>query len=138
MGTQVDRQQTLCWDCANATGGCSWSQSPDHVPVEGWTAIRRDLHNKYSDPVESYIVTACPEFKRDAVRGGAQRWDGRKAVVKVKKVCGDCKHAKDRSGNACYCTKYGIIIGYGKNTCFSFEPKRGSDGEQVRQQKDGD
>ena len=73
MGTQCCHQQTLCWDCANATGGCSWSMHTEHKPVEGWNAIRRDIHNKYSEPVESYIVISCPEFVRDARNGGTYR-----------------------------------------------------------------
>ena len=28
--------------------------------------------------------------------------------------CKKCKHAKDRYGESCYCTQYGIIITYGK------------------------
>lgn len=51
---------SLCWDCANATGGCSWSQSFE--PVEGWKAEREE--NKLGIG-ESYRVEECPLFKRD-------------------------------------------------------------------------
>ena len=51
----------------------------------------------------------------------------------MKEVCRDCKYAKDKAGQSCYCTKYGMIIGYGKIYCVSYE--RGSDREQVRSAK---
>lgn len=57
---------TICWDCANATGGCSWSKSL--VPVEGWKAIKTKKQT-----VESYAVYDCPEFKRDAMGNGLRR-----------------------------------------------------------------
>ena len=58
-------KDTLCWKCAKACGGCSWS-SKAHKPVEGWTAERRDLYvqNK-TDFAESYVVEACPEYVSD-------------------------------------------------------------------------
>ena len=55
---------TLCWDCANAVGWCSWSK--DFTPVEGWTM-------KYSTEHKADIVTDCPLFIRDAKRGGLDR-----------------------------------------------------------------
>lgn len=60
-------QQTLCWDCENATGGCSWADHGDHTPVKGWDAIRTRIKtNRFTDEyAESYIVLACPEFVRD-------------------------------------------------------------------------
>lgn len=56
----------------------------------------------------------------------------------MKEVCRDCKYAKEKSGRSCYCTKYGIIIGYGKIHCVSYEPKRGSDRVEVHERKDND
>ena len=75
MGTQFTKyhRQTLCWDCANALGGCSWSEYPTQTPVEGWEAERRDIHNKQGEDIESYIVIKCPQFIRDAWQGGAVR-----------------------------------------------------------------
>lgn len=51
-----DRQQaeTLCWYCANACGGCSWSKKL--VPVDGWVTRARG-------PGED--VVACPKFVAD-------------------------------------------------------------------------
>lgn len=60
------RSHTLCWDCANACCGCTWSQSLR--PVKGWKAIQ--VHN---NAFTSYIVQECPEFKRDAYQGGVKR-----------------------------------------------------------------
>ena len=69
----AERSFTLCWDCANYCGGCSWSDHWMHKPVEGWTAIRNDIRTKAGDVVESYIVMGCPEFVRDAYGGGQER-----------------------------------------------------------------
>lgn len=46
-------------------------------------------------------------------------------------VCVECRHAKHRSGESCYCIKYGIIIGYNKVDC------RGYDRDEVPQSEDG-
>ena len=55
---------TLCWDCENAVGRCSWSK--DFKPIDGWTA-------EYVPDKDSYYVEACPQFQRDAYGGGAKR-----------------------------------------------------------------
>lgn len=61
------RSYTLCWDCANATNSaCSWSAWFE--PVEGWQAV--PVHKTALD---SYTVISCPQFKRDALRGGLAR-----------------------------------------------------------------
>ena len=44
-----------------------------------------------------------------------------------REICRECAYAKEKRGGACYCTKYGIIIGYSKEQC------RGYAREQVRQ-----
>lgn len=41
-----------------------------------------------------------------------------------RKVCMECKHGKQRSGESCYCTLYGIIIGYSKTQCEGFEREK--------------
>lgn len=59
------KRQTLCWQCAKACGGCSWS-SLAHKPVDGWAAERRDIYIRNKpDPLESYIVESCPEYVPD-------------------------------------------------------------------------
>ena len=65
--------QTLCWSCAKAVPsadgerGCPWSLKGK--PVEGWSAIRRDLRlqspkkKDKASSVESYLVVACPLYR---------------------------------------------------------------------------
>lgn len=68
------KQHSLCWDCANATGGCSWSQFEDYEPVPGWKAIPTVIHSTLeSGRTDSFIVIECPEFKRDALNYGQRR-----------------------------------------------------------------
>lgn len=57
---------TLCWDCARAYGGCSWSKS--FKPVEGWEAERDERALKWGcnntkRTYVSYTVKECPEFE---------------------------------------------------------------------------
>ena len=70
-------RQTLCWDCANATGGCSWADHDTHTPVKDWTAIETKIriHNPSipDQHTRSYIVITCPEFIRDAEGHGTKR-----------------------------------------------------------------
>ncbi len=60
--------RTLCDVCDKACGHCSWSEKGVQRPVEGWTAIRRDLtisaaaKSRREDLAESYVVLECPEF----------------------------------------------------------------------------
>lgn len=54
--------QSLCWVCANALGGCSWSQSFE--PVEGWDAVPCIIHGNGME-VPSFHVRSCPQFVRD-------------------------------------------------------------------------
>lgn len=69
----VNRQKqidTLCWDCHNSTGGCSWSS--EFKPVDGWEAIPTVIKNgKY--PENSFIVISCPCFIRDSYGYGRYR-----------------------------------------------------------------
>ena len=66
-------KHTLCWDCAKACGGCSWSNHLEHLPVPGWQAedTKVRMNNDTYEP--SFIVLACPEFDRDGVNGGTAR-----------------------------------------------------------------
>lgn len=69
--SSTSQSSTLCWCCSNAYGGCSWSIK--YEPVEGWDAIRNDLHiyttqdGLIAGPRESisYVVLECPEFVLD-------------------------------------------------------------------------
>jgi hypothetical protein len=75
MPNQFMKNQTICWDCSRATGGCSWV---DHfVPVAGWQAVpkKMKLHNGIGERKEtgSYVVSECPDFIRDAYNFGLKR-----------------------------------------------------------------
>lgn len=66
---------TLCWDCAKACGGCSWSKGLK--PVCGWVAEQTMIKCTGCVPnmMPSYRVFTCPEFKRDAFDNGLTRMD---------------------------------------------------------------
>lgn len=57
----------LCWTCARACGGCSWSA--EFKPVRGWKAkktklyVDRGEHNKHY--TTSYRIKECPLYKDD-------------------------------------------------------------------------
>ena len=67
------RRHALCWDCAKACGGCSWSNHWEHRPVPGWVAeeTRVRMNNDTYEP--TFLVIACPEFERDGIGGGVSR-----------------------------------------------------------------
>jgi len=87
---------TLCWDCANALGGCSWSKS--FTPVEGWTAIRhkRRYNNDKNEgrlDCDSYKVIDCPEFIRDSYME-----IGKQKIVRIKPQKGDEDDGRGNEG----------------------------------------
>ncbi len=49
----------LCWQCKNACGGCSWSQS--FIPIEGWEAEPNTIRDDEGD-IRSYRIIKCPQF----------------------------------------------------------------------------
>ena len=55
-------ESSLCWQCQNYAGGCSWSRH--FIPVKGWVAV--PVENGNSSP--SYRVKKCPEFIKDLPR----------------------------------------------------------------------
>lgn len=63
------KHPTLCWDCENACGRCSWSRK--FIPVDGWDAIPTKVlvWNTTQDGerirvyVDSFDVYSCPEFE---------------------------------------------------------------------------
>ena len=79
-------EKTLCWDCANAMGTCSWSKKM--IPVEGWEAIPTEKQQFRGEPLKSFLVTKCPEFKRDAWNGG-QKWLDEERNAKVVELRGN-------------------------------------------------
>ena len=67
----TERKPAICWDCAKACGGCSWSKKLE--PVPGWTAEPRKITIQKDQQLDTYLVTACPEFQRDARNNGMVR-----------------------------------------------------------------
>lgn len=64
MGSGVFNEKvTICWNCANACGGCSWSKRLKEV--EGWEATPTKVYQKKGEYIDSYIVHKCPLFKKD-------------------------------------------------------------------------
>lgn len=59
----------LCWTCARACGGCSWSRS--FTPVNGWTAEQTELYvdrGEYeTHTTVSYKITDCPLYICDKI-----------------------------------------------------------------------
>lgn len=67
MANNKNAKSNICFDCQNAVCGCSWSR--DFTPVPGWTAektvIRQIYVKGYEQDVETYHITACPQFVPD-------------------------------------------------------------------------
>lgn len=68
------KNTNICFDCRKACGDCSWSEidpetkKPRFEPVPGWTAKKtmvKSRTGKKSDWLETYHITACPEFVPD-------------------------------------------------------------------------
>lgn len=77
-------KSTLCWDCANATGNCSWSE--ELIPVENWTAqevVKTEPERVYT----TYIVLECPEFIRDSWYYGLKKLDTTSSRSLKKLIC---------------------------------------------------
>ena len=58
----VTRRQTICWDCKNAYGHCSWSNGT-FTPVKGWDAVYKPIKYRGDETIESYVVLKCPLFE---------------------------------------------------------------------------
>ena len=74
---------TLCWDCAKACGGCSWTEYYSQTPVDGWVADKRILRMDNYKFCYTYVVRQCPEFVRDAAGGGIYRYRDGKVIRDV-------------------------------------------------------
>ena len=69
--SQPHSSTQLCWDCKNACGKCSWSQS--FIPVAGWVAEKTIINTQgtngtnkkhFNRTISSYDIKACPLFQR--------------------------------------------------------------------------
>ena len=73
-GANVITQTNICMECAKACGGCSWTAVAADgktllwQPVEGWTATPVKINVRAEGgkvrEIDSYHITACPEFER--------------------------------------------------------------------------
>lgn len=67
---ETNHRANICFDCARACGGCSWSARFE--PVPGWTAepVQIKYYNKSDGPLftDTYSITACPLFTPDKER----------------------------------------------------------------------
>ena len=77
----VSKKHTLCWSCANATGGCSWSDHWEHTPVKGWVAQKSDIKYSQNEIVESYIVLSCPKYIQDSLPGGLGKLNKQRGYI---------------------------------------------------------
>ena len=76
----IQNKTNICIDCQKACGGCSWSEidpeteRPRFEPVPGWTARKVVLNTGFDGRsnrkvfVETYHITACPQFVPDPPR----------------------------------------------------------------------
>ncbi len=62
--TKNQNKETLCWECKNACGKCSWSKN--FVPVKGWEALPTKIKGSFESEtvIDSFLVINCPEFIR--------------------------------------------------------------------------
>ena len=73
-GANVITQTNICVECAKACGGCSWTAVAEDgktllwKPVDGWTATPVKINVRAEGgkvrEIDSYHITACPEFER--------------------------------------------------------------------------
>jgi hypothetical protein len=60
------KENTLCWNCANACGKCCWSKK--FKKVKGWIAKKTIIKgdpNGLEPNIDSYLVIECPKFIKD-------------------------------------------------------------------------
>ena len=66
---RLNKNDSLCWDCQNACGGCNWSRSLKSV--EGWNVEVKKIQHKANGRTtfdESCRVISCPEYIPDEPR----------------------------------------------------------------------
>lgn len=68
----MTKPSSLCLDCKNALGNCSWSEVDPETgkirfqPVEGWTAEQVPYRRQDGTYETNYLVVSCPLFEIDA------------------------------------------------------------------------
>ena len=58
---------SICWDCANAYGGCEWTGRDEFgklkfEPVPGWEAVETSVSVGGGYRTDSYKVISCPKY----------------------------------------------------------------------------
>ena len=90
------KSMTLCWKCANACGGCSWTERDKRTgkvrfqPVEGWKAVETkvmmDRHTGgYRRFETSYHVVQCPLYKPEKERKKPETFEAK--LKRIKRMC---------------------------------------------------
>ena len=110
---------TLCWSCARACGGCSWTERDPvtHAirfePVKGWEAEKTTINGSKSEhgekcyryTTDSYRVVRCPMYvpdrrtrakKRHAGMGHAGRERMKKAADRRHRSTATKKNTHER------------------------------------------
>lgn len=54
-----------CWTCANAYGGCEWSEFKNPQPVPGWDAKPTKIRISEGLFDDSYAIRDCPKYIPD-------------------------------------------------------------------------
>lgn len=87
------KEHTLCWDCSNATNDvCPWVDAG--MPVPGWWATPSKIKT-CGICSDSYRVTKCPLFVRDADKAGLV-----KVPLKGERHNGNSNHNEHRTHDA--------------------------------------
>ena len=86
-------KRSLCWDCRNATGGCSWS---DELKLKDGQKVKKERGG--------ITVVKCPKFDRDSYGAGVySEEEYRKILVNRKR--------KHRSMNEREAEMYALLVG---------------------------
>lgn len=82
--------ETLCWECRNAAGGCSWAD--DLKPVDGWDAEKTIVQGDGAGGTfDSFCVKSCPEYVPDDRRIISTREIAR--ILGITQTTAQCKWA---------------------------------------------
>lgn len=85
INVKPSNKANICIDCQKACGGCSWTRCETwkkgkpimFQPVEGWTAEKIYRVSQDGYVIETYSITACPEFIPDEPRKTQDIVDGK-------------------------------------------------------------
>ena len=104
------KNNSICWDCANACCNCSWSQS--FTPVDGWKATPTRIKQSEGVFIESYIVHECPCFVKDIVRQ-LKQISTKQLALKLDLPCNTVSKMKNQD-LIDLCLEHGIELSIGR------------------------